>query len=323
MGKPSLLVGIDEAGYGPVLGPLVVSASVFEADSDLLGSDLWQALKAVPVHRPGKASAGDLVVGDSKQVYSSGRGLAGLETGVLAFASLAARPCPGSLAQFLQVFALQGVTPPADCSWYSTGDVPLPAEAGEPTCLVPLRTGLKDAGLRFLGFRVRPVFEPEFNDAIEKLGNKSHLLFEVSASLAQEAGRRFPDPRECLFLYDKQGGRNAYGPLLLARFPDCGFLVERESHRESSYQLLSNGRRSIHRFVLGGDDRHFPIALASMCSKYVRELLMKQFNAFWLSRRPNLRPTAGYYTDGQRFLAETADLRRSLGIGDRALIRAR
>ena len=323
MANPKLIVGIDEAGYGPVLGPLVVSATIFEADADRPHTDLWEALSEVPVRKPGRGAAGALIVGDSKQVYSSGRGLAALEAGVRTFAAATSAPLPASLGDFLTTFGGPGLEVPSECPWYSATRVPLPVESPDLPCLAALNAAMQRAGLRFHGFLTRPVFVPEFNRQIEKLDNKSHLLFAVSSSLAEEAGHRFPGIDECLFLYDKQGGRNAYGPLLLARFPDYGYLVEYESRAESSYQLLSKGRRHTHRFAMKGDDRHFPIALASMCSKYVRELFMREFNAFWRQHLPGLRPTAGYYTDAQRFLTETEELRRSLGIEDGTLIRVR
>ena len=40
-----VLVGIDEAGFGPLLGPLVVSSSTFSLPHNLLTTDLWQILR--------------------------------------------------------------------------------------------------------------------------------------------------------------------------------------------------------------------------------------------------------------------------------------
>ena len=59
-----------------------------------------------------------------------------------------------------------------------------------------------------------------------------------------------------------------------------------------------------------------PVAVASMLSKYLREAMMRRFNAFWLHHLPDLPPTAGYYNDGTRFLADIAQKCQELGITD-------
>ena len=72
------------------------------------------------------------------------------------------------------------------------------------------------------------------------------------------------------------------------------------------------------------EERHLPVALASMFAKYVRELLMGAFNHYWQQVVPGLRPTAGYYTDAMRFLA---DIDPALAVGRtperRLFVRAR
>src|SRR5688500_16615976 len=75
------VVGIDEAGYGPNLGPLVQAAVALRLPaSDPAG---WATLKPV-VRRCGDRGEGRrLLVDDSKKVYTTG-GLEALEEHVLA-----------------------------------------------------------------------------------------------------------------------------------------------------------------------------------------------------------------------------------------------
>ena len=54
-----ILAGIDEAGLGPVLGPLVVSATAFRVDEDPGEAGLWSRLNRC-------------VVRDSKHAKKSG-----------------------------------------------------------------------------------------------------------------------------------------------------------------------------------------------------------------------------------------------------------
>jgi hypothetical protein len=80
------LAGVDEAGLGPILGPLVVGWTALAPPA--AGLDPWKALSAVVSRKPG-ADRRRLVVADSKQVFDrSPRGARRLELGALAFLAL-------------------------------------------------------------------------------------------------------------------------------------------------------------------------------------------------------------------------------------------
>ena len=81
------LIGTDEAGYGPNLGPLVVSASVWHVpQTDLEQVDLYDQLAPVVTRN---RTADRLAIADSKRLFRPGRpghpgaGLEPLERGVL------------------------------------------------------------------------------------------------------------------------------------------------------------------------------------------------------------------------------------------------
>ena len=112
-------------------------------------------------------------------------------------------------------------------------------------------------------------------------------------------------------------------------FPDALVQVNREEKYESEYRLAgvagSNGTigpTSI-RFTVKGDS-FTPVALSSMHAKYVREQLMKSLNQYFLERASaELRPTAGYPVDADRFLADIASILQKEGIDRERLVRSR
>jgi ribonuclease HII len=71
------------------------------------------------------------------------------------------------------------------------------------------------------------------------------------------------------------------------------------------------------------EEQCMAVAVASMLSKYMREALMRRFNAWWQGVLPGVQPTAGYYGDGTRFLRDIEAKRVELGITDEELIRMR
>jgi hypothetical protein len=58
-----------------------------------------------------------------------------------------------------------------------------------------------------------------------------------------------------------------------------------------------------------------------MFAKYMRELHMHQFNQWWAQHDAALKPTAGYYSDGRRWLQDTAALRAAIGVDENRLVR--
>ncbi|MEM1012610.1 MAG: hypothetical protein AAGI46_10385, partial [Planctomycetota bacterium] len=54
--------------------------------------------------------------------------------------------------------------------------------------------------------------------------------------------------------------------------------------------------------------------LASMIAKYLRERYMERFNAFFQSVDSGLKPTAGYWSDAQRFLKDAEGAMDARGV---------
>jgi ribonuclease HII len=302
-GNQITILGVDEAGYGPRLGPLVVGLSAFRVPADLV--DLRAALPITT------QVSGPLPVADSKEVYRAGEGLHLLEATVLAFRD-AARDAtvPDQLS---------GPRPPWSGSF---PELPVAADAERAArSASALSTALEESGVEVLAVGTRTVEVREFNrGATERDENKATLLFDIAMELVAP----FAESRgEVHVFVDRHGGRKFYAPLLADRFPQWFCWVVGESASCSRYRFDRPGGALRFSFEVGGDGLHLPIALASMAAKYVRELHMRAFNAWFSEGDPDLRPTAGYYGDASRWLAESETLRRRLSVDDADLIRVR
>ena len=116
-------VGIDEAGYGPNLGPLVLTAVIAEGPDDR-APDVWGDLAAT-VARAGDTS-GRLWVDDSKAILHAGKGRDRLEVACLSAVAAAGRVIPRSLGGLLTALDA-GTLAEAELSpWLDGGDPELP-----------------------------------------------------------------------------------------------------------------------------------------------------------------------------------------------------
>jgi len=121
-----------------------------------------------------------------------------------------------------------------------------------------------------------------------------------------------------LIVADKHGGRNCYDRHLQEIADGAMIFRLREGRDESRYRIGSSELR----FQAGGES-HLPVALASIVSKYVRELSMELFNRFWAEHVPGVKPTKGYPVDARRFRVDIAEAQRRLNIPDTVLWRER
>ena len=96
-----------------------------------------------------------------------------------------------------------------------------------------------------------------------------------------------------------------------------------ESQALSAYRIASGRQAMEIHYGVGFDRERLATALASMLCKYIRELLMEMLNRYWSRRVEDLLPTAGYYTDGKRFLRDIAPAAKGLGVDPRILVRCR
>ncbi len=319
-----ILAGIDEAGYGPVLGPLVVGACAFEVPDGLENPCLWKRLKKV-VSKNRSKSGRTLHVNDSKLVYSSTGGLKELEKSVLAIAA-SLHDWPADLDRFIQCVAGHAIPELAEHPWYvpPAGEkFPLELEGTSVRIMVnALRHEMERSETRCVHLSARVVSERPLNRLFTATRNKSNALFSIASIHLDELVRKF-GRRNLTIFCDRQGGRAHYGKLLREMFPDWSLEITEETDGKSVYKLKQDGHEVVILFAEKAETQSMSVAVASMLCKYLREALMSRFNAYWRQHVPGVAPTAGYYTDGHRFLGDIAAARAALGVADEDLIRCR
>ncbi|MCA9288375.1 MAG: hypothetical protein KDA05_07315 [Phycisphaerales bacterium] len=334
---PVMLAGIDEAGYGPLLGPLTVAMAVFRVEDWTPGQaapDLWRLLGSA-VSREARDKRGRIPVADSKRLKlpndsATRHPLTHLERGVLAFMSQSEAAgngagdgsARGPIGTDAELLGRLGATH-TGLAWYGGEAGALPV-AGTPEQHAVdanlLRGALASAGVRVVALRCVVVDEAAFNDIVRRTGTKGeatlhaigrHLrwLRKRLAGGGDQAGEGLAVRVVC----DRLGGRTAYGDLL-ARELEVAVRATEESARVSRYEFDPDWAAL---FQPECESAHLAVALASMTAKLVRELAMARFNRYWGARVADLKPTAGYRADAARWLRDaggalTAEVRREM-----------
>jgi hypothetical protein len=306
-----VIAGIDEAGYGPLLGPLCVGLSVLRVRDWSEGDkapNLWKLLASGVTDKP-NCPRGRIAVADSKKLKLSNDSvkrhpLTHLERGVLAFLDAAGREVHTDVDLATNLgFSLDTHT----C--YAGEPIALPVAAGASAMrgiTSNLLTQAIDASaVDICDLRLIGMSEPQFNAVIKKTGSKGNTvataLGEHLAHILDHFGGGEDSVR---IVCDRLGGRMQYGELIEWMLPGATVEVLEETELRSRYTVEHKGRRAGMVFQVECEKAHLPVALASMLAKYGRELAMMRFNRYWSALTPELKPTAGYWQDAQRWLKE-------------------
>ncbi len=304
-GKRKQIIGADEAGYGPNLGPLLIAASMWDVPVDFNESD-FDNLSSLFAAKPYRSDCKHIPLADSKKLFSPAKGIQTLETGLL---------------------AMLGKEPPVNCqSWRENLEVSIPASDGtglnvsempwydnlrnQPIPAVQSKEEvrrlskfaervLSDQEIELPQTRFYLISEKKFNEEVAKLGSKGQLLSLQTLHLVAELLAGEADEVE--IFCDRQGGRKNYMPVLSEAMPEHWFQEVRISPERCTYRNMA-GNLTIH-FSVGGDSFP-PTALASMMAKYTRERMMEAFNSYWAEQIPGIKATAGYPVDAARFRSE-------------------
>jgi ribonuclease HII len=335
----TVLVGIDEAGLGPILGPLVVSAACFSIPANKIGSDMWQLLSD-SVSSNKKHLAGRLLICDSKKAYTPSIGIAFLEKTVLSCLGILGKT-PASITELIDALCPACKNRLAEYPWhkdlshrdikFNHDDIAISAGA--------FGRDLEKHNMSLIALKSFCFDVAFYNDMVQKVNNKSTVLFMAVCSLVDEIIKS-AQHTNFHFIIDRQGGRTKYTRQLRTMFPEMSLKVLDENDRMSSYELSEylapgstggseprpseSGIKNIKiDFAVKADANFLPACLASMVSKYLREQLMGCINSYFVEKCRTLKPTAGYWTDGKRFINDLKTIAPEIQYDPNQLIRCR
>ncbi len=292
-----LLAGIDEAGYGPRLGPLCVGFAAMELEpfDPLDPPNVWAMLR--PAVGRARAKSAALQVDDSKKLKrATGWPFEPHERSCRAHLSAIGV----GVSSDVEALGALGVEAPAG----SPGSLDLALDAAAAAIAAnALRRRAGGSGVRFTRLSVDAAHAGRFNDGWRRTRSKAAFEFEMIAPKLRWTWERAEEG--ALVTLDRLGGRTRYGDSLRAAIPDAEEVVELGRDARRAVYVVRDAQRRMHVEVLvGGDGKRYPTALASIAAKWSRELVMARFNRTFGELAPELNPTAGYGTDAARWIRE-------------------
>jgi ribonuclease HII len=299
------LVGIDEAGYGPNLGPLVQAVAAVRVDDPeecLWTKHIESVCRATEPHR------GRTIIDDSKLVHVGVTKYDRLATNLQR--ALGALPAIDDVVVDDSLVELKGEAW-FDFAW-SSHSQQSPSHANE-SALPPVADAPGSPKPKIALTRAVITPTPRFNQILDIHGSKAAPLAAGVTVLLRAAVAELPE-HPITIVIDKQGGRNYYAPLISSAFPEGWVRVLGEAGECSNYEVEGLGQPVRLTFRPKAERYCLPVAVASMLAKYLRESLMQQFNRYWREKVPGLQPTAGYPTDAKRFYSAIVPAMERLGL---------
>lgn len=307
-------VGIDEVGYGPILGPLVIG--FIPIVSSLKADDFNNQINEF-------LSKNDLItVQDSKLFFRGSNKHFKLELEILGFLSLFYNPFT-YYREFLSFF-LRNKIMWEKAIWLNPNlKIPFFTKEGSASiildkrgiykkCFFTTTTKIRKPWL----FQIEPYL---FNRMLESYDTKSELITYSVCGWVRRFVEMYSPDYNLTFYIGRHGGRKFYQRHLYRFFEKVQIIEEKNAYSHYRVQLDELEANLI--FITNAEKKFPIVALSSMVAKYFRELSMHCFNLFWQKYKIALKPTSGYIPDALGFLESIKDIVQKLNINITEIVR--
>ncbi len=240
-GPEKVITGIDENGYGPLIGPLIITGVQIKASFDSIYSLKRELLRF------------DKLIQDSKKIfrrtpksYATGEGIA------LSLLRHAGKNTD-------DFFSLISSISSYEISDLVNFKIPVWDQKAE-----------HDYFPKTIEFEIKDIYievidATLFNKQIERYDNKAYIDFLGFKKVREHL-------ESDIYLMGKIGGTKYYGDFFFVSGDRVTALIE-----ERHISLYTYNGRELY-FLLNGDEQYLPVMLSGIVGKYVRELFMKSIS---------------------------------------------
>ncbi len=261
-------LALDENGYGPILGPLVVTG--IAASSDL------------PADWPAE-------IYDSKRLFSSVNKLAKIERIALSIFKISNKTIPKSVLDIFDSFENTYCSEKKHrICFQHLPHLPLCTPTNEIERYSECLSGfLEEHKILIESVNVQILCVSKFNELCRKNLKKDFINYTLFEKIILQS-LNYCD--NLMVKAGKIGGRKTYTRFLKHGFSHWRITEKQEDFDNSTYLIEKNNKKIVLSFLKDIEQKSFLGTLAGICGKYVRELFMTGINKYF----GNEKPISGY-----------------------------
>lgn len=310
-------VGIDEAGYGSILGPFVMAYTAVGFKSEPSLTDNWSMLSEWVFDHKNKVTERNnkLPIGDSKDISNLAMGLQMLGA---PWRSLFRQDLRANVnvCDFLDVIECINRDQLNNEPWWNK----------------KFNINLHKTNINYNANNSNPLFKAgvfvlgvsQFNSVCQMNESKGAVTSYGWCEIIKAFSKKVKQGDSIKIITDKHGGRNRYSSLIEKAFDQVILTCPKnENAIESRYQPIGTPYELEIIFAPKAENTSPLVAMASMLAKHLREECMNIFNEFWKNFANDLKPTAGYPNDAKRFIKDIEKLLPIINIPLSTLVRIR